>query len=429
MAQSSHFLESVASGTRNLLLSAPWESWMKESTWPRQMAKFVWLRWSQKVPQSELPNDLNLFLSMDPKKFELALESLIQTRGSDLGIEQRNQMQRLLISCQDLARNPFRRPEDPKGKTTPGWFTPNGPEDLFELIPPGVPAHFPGENVLDGKLILSRLLEQNSWSESWKATIPEVGIKDTSEKKTRSHAVIFRHFPTLQGVEAMAKCRQTLLDWKEKIQHPAIAPIFKAKHDNQTAWIIQGYKQGIGLWDLVHEIHRYPSAQGFNRAARWVKRFAILIGKCHSANAVHAAINPKSFQIIKDSKKNVSTAALVDLGVGRIAWETILSEGKRVRTSNLPAGHPWYYASPQFRKGFIPGPTDDVHALGILWYHILQADFQAPPPGNLGWADHLLERGFSPTHAKILSKAISPMSEKRQSSAMELAAEINELSN
>jgi len=427
MAQTSHFLESIASGTRNLLLSAPWETWVAESTWPRQLAKFVWLRWSQKVLPSDRAKDLNLFLSMTDKEFDLALDSLIQTKGADLPIEKRKQMQRLLLSSQDLARNAFRRNEDIRGKTTPEWFVPTSPEDLFELVPHGIPIHCPGELVLKGKLLLSKLLEQNSWSESWKAYIPSSSPVGPDQKNIPKRTVNFRLFPNSQGVEAMAKHRQTLLDWRESINHSGIAPILKANHENDAAWIIHGYKKGIGLWDLVREIHRHPSAQSFKRAARWIKRFAILIGECHSANAVHAAINPKSFHIIKDTERNVTTAALVDLGVGRIAWETILSEGKRVRISSLPPGHPWYYASPQYRKGFVPGPTDDVHALGILWYHILQGDFQAPPPGNLGWADPLLERGFSPSHAKVLSRAISPMSERRQSTAKELAAEIDEL--
>lgn len=430
MPQTSHFLESIASGTRNLLLSAPWESWEKESTWPRQLAKFVWLRWSQKVPQSGRSKDLDLFLSMDSKALELASASLIQTKGADLPFEKRYQMQSLLLSAQDLARGAFRRSEDARGKSTPEWFVPTGPEDLFELIPPGIPKHRPEEPVLEGKLILSRLLEQTSWAESWKARIPTQAVSSKGRapaKAPKARTVTFRLFPTPQGVEAMAKHRQTLLDWRESLKHRGIAPILKANHGSQSAWMIHGYHGGISLWDLVHEIHRYPSAESFNRAARWVKRFAILIGKCHSANAVHAAINPKSFQIIKDPKRNVTTAALVDIGVGQIAWETILAEGKRVRLSSLPAGHPWYYASPQFRRGMLPAPTDDVHALGLLWYHILQADFQAPPPGNLGWAEPLLKRGFSTTHAKVLSRAISPMSEKRQATAAELAAEIDEL--
>ena len=427
MAQTSHFLESIASGTRNLLLSAPWETWAAESTWPRQLAKFVWLRWSQKVLPTARAQDLNLFLSMTSKEFELALESLIQTKGADLPIDKRKQMQRLLFSSQDLARNAFRRSEDTKGKTTPEWFVPTRQEDLFELVPHGIPKHCPVELVLKGKLLLTKLLEQNSWSESWKASVPTTSPVEPDGKPIPKRSFNYRFFPNYQCVEAIAKHKQTLLDWRESINHSGIAPILKANHENDAAWLIHGYINGMGLWDLVHEIHRYPSAQSFKRATRWVKRFAILIGKCHSANAVHAAINPKSFQIIKDSKRNVTTAALVDLGVGRIAWETILSEGKRVRISSLPPGHPWYYASPQYRKGFVPGPTDDVHALGILWYHILQGNFQAPPPGNLGWADPLLERGFSPSHAKVLSRAISPMSEKRQSTAIEMAAEIDDL--
>ena len=139
MAQTSHFLESIASGTRNLLLSAPWETWVAESTWPRQLGKFVWLRWSQKVLPSDRAKDLNLFLSMTDKEFDLSLDSLIQTKGADLPIEKRKQMQRLLLSSQDLARNAFRRNEDIRGKTTPEWFVPTSPEDLFELVPHGIP--------------------------------------------------------------------------------------------------------------------------------------------------------------------------------------------------------------------------------------------------------------------------------------------------
>ena len=430
MPQSSHFLDSIASGTRNLLISAPWETWQLESTWPRQLAKFVWLRWSQKVPEPERAKDLDLYLSLDSKGLSLALESLLQSKGANLPPEKQSQMEYLLLSAQDLARLAVRRNSDLKGKTCPDWFLPTGPEDLFELIPPGIPKHRPGDFIFEGRLQVSRLLEQNSWSESWKAHSdvgPNTSGEENPEKGMKQPPVLLRLFPNVQGIKAMTSHRQTLLDWRESIIHPAIFPILKANNGNEAAWIIQGYNSGVGLWELVHEIHRQPSAENYHRAARWIKRFAILIGKCHKANAIHGAINTKSFQIIKDKQRNVTTAALVDLGVGRIAWESILAEGHRIRISSLPPGHPWFYASPQFRKGLVPGPTDDVHALGLLWYHLLQADFQAPPPGNLGWAEPLLKKGFSPMHAKVLSRAISPLSEKRQSNAMELAAEIDEL--
>ena len=118
---------------------------------------------------------------------------------------------------------------------------------------------------------------------------------------------------------------------------------------------------------------------------------------------------------------------MVDLGVGLIALETVLEEGKRTRSALLTPGHPWHYGSPQWKKGLAPVPTDDVHALGMLWFHILMNDFQAPPPGDMNWADKILEMGFSPKHARIISRAISPMAQKRQGSAVELANEIEDL--
>lgn len=425
------FLESMASGVRSLLLSAPWDSWVPEFTWSRQLAKAVWLRWSQKVEKDHRSGDLDEFLGMDPVALSMAIESLVQSKGTDLSPEMRYCMQSLLMSSQDLVRNSFRRSKDPNGNTTPKWFVPTDPVDLSDLIPHGIPQHRPEEFALDGKLALKQLLDLNSWAESWKAdstTNRGNGIRKNGKPATLPKlSVIYRLFPTKSSVEAMTRQRNNLLEWRESLNSLGIFRILKANHDGDIAWLIHGYQGGWSISNLVHEIHKDASAESFQRLARWIKRFATLIGQCHAVGAVHGIIHPKSFQMVKDPKQQVAKAVLVDLGVGLIALETVLEEGKRTRSALLTPGHPWHYGSPQWKKGLAPVSTDDVHALGMLWFHILMNDFQAPPPGDMNWADKILEMGFSPKHARIISRAISPMAQKRQGSAVELANEIEDL--
>ncbi len=423
-----NFLESLVSSARSLLVSAPWDSWMSEFTWSRQLCKAVWLRWSQKVENNLLSADMNAFLGMDSTALSLAIESLVQSKGADLSPEMRYCLQSLLLSSQDLARNAFQRSKDPDGLTTPKWFEPKDPLDLADLIPQGIPQNRPNEPVLLGKLALKKLVELTPWTESWQANskpyplsaIRKIGNPDSPQ----GLSVVYRMFPNKTSVEAMTRQRNQLLEWRESLNTPGIIRILKANHDGNTAWLVHEYQSGWSIFHLVQEIQTAPSPEGFNRLARWIKRFSTLIGQCHAKGAVHGLIHPKSFQIVRDPKQQVAKGVLVDLGVGPIALETVLDEGKRTKTSNLNPGHPWHYGSPQWKKGLSPGPTDDVHALGMLWFQMLVNDFQAPPPGDLNWADTILDLGFSPKHARIISRAISPLAQKRQGSAVELANEI-----
>lgn len=425
MNRPSVFLESLAAGVRSLLQTAPWAQWQTEQTWTKNLAKAVWLRWSQRVEEANRVADLDEFLQTNDESIAVSAEQLVQSKGQELRPEDRYRLQSVLLSARDIVRAHFRRQNEPRGKSTPDWFRPQSPEDLVPILPGGIPFHRPDEPALQGKLQLSRILSLNSWEECWKARVAtEVNPGDGPGR-----AVVLRIFQGEAAKKAMTQNRSILVDSRDKIHFPSTTRLLKANQTDDFAWVIHEYQSGTGIYDLVQEIHHRSSKEVYPRVARWVKRFATLVTKPHTLAParVHGLLHPDSFLLITDTEEKTAQPALVDWGIGPIALESVIAEGAGVKSSWLPPGHPWFYTSPQIRRGGAPTPNDDVYALGMIWYHMLLNDFSAPPPGDLSWAEELLSKGFQPSHARVISRAISASAERRPHNAAELGLAINEL--
>gem|GEM_PF-6220480 len=425
MNRPSVFLESLASGVRSLLQSAPWSHWHNELTWTKNLAKGVWLRWSQRVEERQRFADLNLLLESSDETTSVHAEQLVQSKGIELTAEDRYRLQSLLLSARDIARGHFRRQTDPRGKSTPDWFNPKAAEDLVDILPGAIPFHRPDEPALQGKLHLSRLLLLNSWTETWKARV----ASEAPPPNGQGAPVVLRIFQGESAIKAMKQVRPILMDIREKIQFPNTSRLLKANQNEDFAWVVHDYQSGTGIADLVQEVHGHQAKDVFPRLARWAKRFANLVAKPHTDKPpkVHGLLHPESFLLLTDQEEKTAQAGLVDWGIGSIALDSVLSEGARAKPAWLPSGHPWFYTSPQLRRGAIPAPTDDVYALGMIWYHMLLNDFRAPPPGDVSWAEPLMAKGFQPGHARILSRSISAAAERRPFNAAELAHAISEL--
>lgn len=419
------FLESLASGIRTALQTAPWPQWQSDYGWTKNLAKAVWLRWSQRVEAGQRVDDLNQLLVSSDEEHAQNCEHLVQSKGQELRPEDRYRMQSALLSARDLARVHFRRQGEPRGKSTPEWFKPIEAEDLVPIFPCGIPFHRPDEPALEGKLQLSRILALNTWSETWKARL--AGEVNPSEGPGRP--VVLRMYSGQEAVKLMGRDRKILLEIREKLHFPNILRLLKANKSDEYAWIIHEYQGGTGLADLVNDMHHHSSREVFSRLARWAKRFAALVAKPHTMPVphVHGLLCPDSFVVVSDSEEKNVHPVLVDWGLTPLALEPVLNEGSRVKSSWLPPGHPWFYTSPQVRRGAPPKPSDDVYSLGMIWYHMLLNDFRAPPPGDLSWAEGLMSRGFQPGHARIVSRAISASAERRPFNAAELAQAISEL--
>ena len=79
------------------------------------------------------------------------------------------------------------------------------------------------------------------------------------------------------------------------------------------------------------------------------------------------------------------------------------------------------YSSPQQSKKEPPAPTDDVHALGVIWYQLLKRDPSAAAPVGTEWVEDLRSNGFTDSQARLLQACVSTRPDKRPKNAAALA--------
>ncbi len=72
-----------------------------------------------------------------------------------------------------------------------------------------------------------------------------------------------------------------------------------------------------------------------------------------------------------------------------------------------------------------PAPTDDIHAVGVIWYQLLKRDpAEAAPVGN-EWVEELRPHGFSDSQARVLQSCLATRPDKRPKNAAELADQLS----
>src|SRR5262249_51202946 len=75
--------------------------------------------------------------------------------------------------------------------------------------------------------------------------------------------------------------------------------------------------------------------------------------------------------------------------------------------------HTPLYASPeQQRPNAPPVPSDDVHALGVIWYQLLVGDLGVPAPTGRRWQDVLRRRSVTDRAIALLEECFERRGER-----------------
>ena len=83
------------------------------------------------------------------------------------------------------------------------------------------------------------------------------------------------------------------------------------------------------------------------------------------------------------------------------------------------------YASPQQMRGdALAHPSDDVYALGVIWYQLLTGDLTVGRPGGEAWKKRLGERGMTPALLGVLASCFEDQRDDRPGDGIELAASL-----
>lgn len=135
---------------------------------------------------------------------------------------------------------------------------------------------------------------------------------------------------------------------------PGIVRVLNFFYENNTAYMVMDYIQGISLKDYIHEKKRISWKEAVDIIEPVVKSLGVL----HDNGIIHRDISPDN--IMMDSAGQIT---LIDFGAARE-----LDNGEKSKTIELKHG----YAPPeQYQSDGNQGPWTDVYALCATLYYLV----------------------------------------------------------
>jgi formylglycine-generating enzyme required for sulfatase activity len=370
----------------------------------------------RKLPGNDLRFALSDCASVESGEYERRIAELISELATTHSVP-KAELADYLRALPATVRQALRRPSDPSGKTAPEVLTLYKAEELAVFVPPRLPRFHPGDKPsgLDG-WTLTELHGFGPLSETWRAEDPAqaesspAALKFVTDPETRdrvkANAPLFTQVFPLNTVAGILPLRSVYLE--------SDPPCLEAP-----------FVQGYDLTGLMLEWKwRYDSAKP-EAALKLIRRLAAIVSEAHSRGMVHRDLKPSNI-LLRPSEDKKFTLWISDFGWSQIQSVRSLEmarvgpRGEQQRLAQRGAASA-LYASPQQTKKEPPAPTDDVHALGVIWYQLLKRDPSAAAPVGTEWVEDLRANGFTDSQARLLQACVSTRPDKRPKNAMALA--------
>ena len=352
-----------------------------------------------------------------------------------------------LTQIPGAVRASLKRADDPSGRTMPPDFALESPQDLARVLPSRAPHFRPGAD-LPGRpgWRLDELLGAGGFGEVWLA-------RHTFLPQPR--AVKFCTDPLVR-TKLTSHEGKVIARVMGQGNHPNVVPLLDAVLDGDSPWLMYEYVGGGCLTDLILRWQSLAPADREAAAVAALHQLASAVGTFHRLTPpiVHRDLKPAN--VLVESRKvegrNVEDPAvgrydvttlrpedfslrITDFGIGGVAVEylrqqnpaglSMLSVMTGYLETSLRGSYTPVYASPQQRNGHAPDPRDDVHALGVIAFHMLTGRLSESP--GIDAAEDLQDAGASAALIALVTKCVAGKPERRPKDAAELAERLAEL--
>ncbi|MEM6529436.1 MAG: serine/threonine-protein kinase, partial [Chloroflexota bacterium] len=148
----------------------------------------------------------------------------------------------------------------------------------------------------------------------------------------------------------------------ERAKHPNIVQVFDSGVDDDYAYMVMEYIDGIDLKSHIVEHAPLP----IEEVVVILRDIAAAVDYIHSLDIIHRDLKPGNIMLFWDSRKQVH-ATLLDFGVATTKALTVITLEGTVGTIE-------YMSPEQILDAPLVQPTSDVYAVGVMAYNMLTGE-------------------------------------------------------
>lgn len=366
----------------------------------------------RKLPGDDLRVALGDAAACDPFEYDRRVGELIAELAQSNAIPFKDALSDYMWAVPATIRQVFRRPSDPTGRTAPEKLAFYKPEELLALLPPRSPKARTGFKPGLDDWTLTDLRGIGECSSVWMAEDPgrpddspaalKFATDPEAKDRVRGGADLFKKVFALNTV-------------------PGILPLRSVYVNADLPCLESPFVYGYDLAGLIFEWKWRYDAPKPEAALKLVRRLAAIVAEAHKKNVVHRDLKPSNV-MLHPTEGGKFTMWVTDFGWGEIESVRSLElarggpRGEQQRLAHRGAATV-LYASPQQAKKEAPAATDDVHALGVIWYQLLKRDPTAAAPVGAEWVEELRPHGFTDSQARVLQMCLATRADKRPRNA------------
>lgn len=360
------------------------------------------------------------------------LSFLIDDTLESLQVEEefRETLQAYLNTMPVVCRHALRRPSDIHGQSLPESFSVDQPEQWLLYLPDRLPQFQFGDVpvlVPEQRPFIekgTRPKDIDWWTlNNLRGMGPHAEVWEAKDETREDSPTILKLVTDAEIAQDFYRHTSELKRFLELEEHHGLIPLRSVYTAGEVPCFEYPELSGVDLAGFMRDAKWRGSPPNPTQIALIVRRLAKVVGRLHRLPKpiIHGGIKPSNILVCPTDDGTLSFW-ITDLG-----WSSLFSnhtsrlEPSQVVRRSLKGSHQPMYASPQLKQGHPLSSRDDVYALGVLWYQLLENNPSARPGNDPSWASEHRRNGLSDGHARLIMECLSENPKDRPKDGIELS--------
>ena len=246
----------------------------------------------------------------------------------------------------------------------------------------------PEGTILNGKYLVGRALGRGGFGVTYlgleltlkiKVAVKEYFPAGICSRPTNTRTVKISNIPAnSEGFERGKKAFQKEAETLAMFSSPSIAHVRDYFLENNTAYIVMDYVEGI---ELGAEIRRCGGRMPWRRVVDLMLPLISEMGRLHRKNLVHRDIKPANIRIVRDEDTGAEHLVLLDFGAARSYTSSNVT---KTYTQILTPG---FAPFEQYQARTHLGPYTDIYALCATMYAAITGEKPPAAPDRITGED------------------------------------------